>query len=70
MIKYSIILPYYNRKQLLTTTLLSFEKFYKSREDIEIIIIDDGSNENHRLNTLVDDFKTLDITSPKIAPRQ
>tara|TARA_R110002074_G_scaffold401735_1_gene601107 strand:- start:7402 stop:8139 length:738 start_codon:yes stop_codon:yes gene_type:complete len=40
---------------------LSFEKFYKSREDIEIIIIDDGSNENHRLNTLVDDFKTLDI---------
>lgn len=61
MIKYSIILPYYNRKQLINTTLLSFVKFYKNRDDIEIIIVDDHSNEHHKLNNLILDFKMLNI---------
>ena len=45
----SIILPYYNRKSLLLKTLQSFEYFYLHK-DIEVVIVDDGSNEEHRLD--------------------
>jgi len=45
----SIILPYYNRKPLLLKTLQSFEYFYHNK-DIEVIIVDDGSSEEHRLD--------------------
>jgi|LauGreDrversion4_2_1035121.scaffolds.fasta_scaffold46380_1 glycosyltransferase involved in cell wall biosynthesis len=61
MIKYSIILPYYNRKNLINTTLASFVHFYQNRNDFEIIIVDDMSSENHRLNELVNNFKMLNI---------
>jgi glycosyltransferase involved in cell wall biosynthesis len=61
MIKYSIILPYYNRKNLINTTLTSFVHFYQNRNDFEIIIVDDRSSENHRLNELVNKFKMLNI---------
>ena len=49
--KVSIILPYYNRKKLLLKTLESFEYFYcdKNKHNLEIVIVDDVSNEEHRL---------------------
>lgn len=47
--KVSIILPYYNRKKLLLKTLESFEYFYSYKNNIEIVIVDDVSNEEHRL---------------------
>ena len=53
----SIILPYYNRKPLLLKTLQSFDYFYSHR-DIEIVIIDDGSNKEHRLDDLQVKVKT------------
>lgn len=46
--KVSIILPYYNRKDLILNTLKSFEYFYKNK-NVEIVIVDDVSSEEHRL---------------------
>lgn len=56
--KVSIILPYYNRKDLILNTLKSFEFFY-SDKNLEIVIVDDVSSEEHRLENLIN-FK-LDI---------
>lgn len=61
MIIYSIILPYYNRKSLLINTLNSFVKFYSKRNDLEIIIIDDGSSVGHKLDDAIKKFDTLKI---------
>jgi len=41
--KYSIILPYYNRPEL-RSTLLSFVQHYSSRKDYEVIIVEDVKN--------------------------
>ena len=46
--KVSIILPYYNRKKLILNTLKSFEHFYKDK-NVEIVIVDDVSSDEHRL---------------------
>ena len=46
--KISIILPYYNRKGLILNTLKTFEYFYKNH-NVEIVIVDDTSIEEHRL---------------------
>ena len=40
--KYSIIMPYYNRANQLYNTLGSFLYHYKDRDDFEIIIVEDG----------------------------
>ena len=48
MKKLSIILPYYNRKELLLNTLASLEFFYHDKP-LEVIIVDDTSSEEHRL---------------------
>jgi glycosyltransferase involved in cell wall biosynthesis len=45
----SIILPYYNRKQLLYVTLESFVYFY-SNESIEVVIVDDCSDDDNRVD--------------------
>lgn len=55
----SIILPYYNRKNLLKITLDSYSYFYKKQEKLEIIIVDDFSDEEHRLENLISDYKSL-----------
>ena len=47
--KLSIVIPYYNRKSLLLNVLKTIDK---STEDIEIIIVDDGSNKEHRLEDI------------------
>ena len=65
MIIYSIILPYYNRKSLLINTLNSFVKFYSKRNDLEIIIIDDGSSVEHKLDDAIKKFDTLKIKFSK-----
>lgn len=43
-IKYSVIFPYYDRFLQLSRTLNSFKKYYHSRDDYEIIIIEDAKN--------------------------
>jgi glycosyltransferase involved in cell wall biosynthesis len=49
----SIILPYYNRKDLVLQTLRTFEHFY-SDKDLEVVIVDDMSDEEHRLEDSLD----------------
>lgn len=49
----SIILPYYNRKELLMQTLNSFEHFY-SDKDLEVVIVDDASSNEHRIENDLD----------------
>jgi len=51
----SIILPYYNRKDLIIKTLKSFEYFYHDR-NLEVVIVDDVSSDNHRLEDIITDF--------------
>lgn len=44
MIKYSILMPYYERLSQLEWTLLSFLHHYGNRTDYEVIIIEDAKN--------------------------
>lgn len=61
--KVSIILPYYNRKQLLAKTLGSFKQWYsQDRDRLEVVIVDDGSSSDHHVSDLLSEFKdSLDI---------
>lgn len=43
-IKYSIIMPYYNRASQLEKTLESFCDLYKDRNDFEVLLIEDSKN--------------------------
>jgi len=49
----SLILPYYNRKELLKKTLDSFQYFYQNDPHLEIVIVDDYSNEECRVEDLI-----------------
>lgn len=51
----SIILPYYNRKELIIHTLRSFELLYVNK-NVEIVIVDDGSNKQNMLEDIVSNF--------------
>ena len=44
--KYSFVIPYYNRVTL-WNTLLSFDHFYKGRTDYEVLILEDKKNAEH-----------------------
>ncbi len=52
--KISLVTAYYNRKQLLFNTLKSIE--YHGHKDVEIIVIDDASNEDQRLTDFLEEF--------------
>lgn len=57
--KYSIILPYYDRIQQLKNTLDSFIKFYNTRDDYEVILVLDQKQTesmNNQLNYLLWDY--------------
>jgi len=48
--KYSILMPYYNRAVQLHNTLISFKRWYHDRSDYEIIIVKDAKS-NDKLET-------------------
>jgi glycosyltransferase involved in cell wall biosynthesis len=54
--KVSIILPYYNRKKHILNTLESFNYFYghNYKDLLEIVIVDDASDKEHRIDDLLD----------------
>jgi glycosyltransferase involved in cell wall biosynthesis len=52
----SVILPYYNRKELLKLTLDSFQHFYSGNPDLEVVIVDDGSNDANRVEKLCSEY--------------
>ena len=60
MKKLSIVMPYYNRRNLLLNTLRSIE-YFQQDYSVEIIIVDDGSDESHRINDINELFPGLDI---------
>ena len=57
--KISIVTAYYNRRQLFINTLKSIEKS-KYKDLVEIIVVDDNSNEQNRIEDLPELFN-LDI---------
>lgn len=59
--KISLLLPTYNRKDLLYNSLKSFEYFYSNNSNLEIVLIDDCSSEIHQFPTVCEDFPTLNI---------
>jgi len=52
----SVILPYYNRKELLKLTLDSFQHLYSGNPDLEVVIVDDGSNDANRVEKLCSEY--------------
>ena len=59
--KISILLPTYNRKDLLYNSLKSFEYFYRNNDSFEIVLVDDCSAEKHQFPTVCEDFPNLNI---------
>ena len=57
----SIILPYYNRKTKIKTTLDSYLYFYKNNKNLEIVIVDDYSSQEHKLDKLIENYNGLNI---------
>jgi GT2 family glycosyltransferase len=62
----SVVMAYYNRKQLLINTLKSIEG-NTSYKDFEIIIVDDASSEEHRIEDVLTQFK-MDIKLIRVDP--
>lgn len=56
----SIVTAYYNRKQLFVNTLRSIKQ-QNSKDLLEVIAVDDGSEENERLEDLVSEFPFLKV---------
>lgn len=52
----SLILPYYNRKNYLKVSLDSFDHFYNGRSDFQIIIVDDKSDGQNRIEDLIKEY--------------
>lgn len=55
----SIVTSYYNRKELLYRTLLSINE--SKQKNIEFIVVDDGSDENERIEDFMNEFKFLKV---------
>jgi len=64
--KVSIVMAYYNRKELLKNTL---DTIAMSKHSPEIIIVDDASNEENRIEDLVN-HKGLDIKLIRVEPEE
>jgi hypothetical protein len=62
-IRYSIIMPYYSRPEI-RFSLSSFQAFYKDRNDIEIIIVEDSKNfydetKHKKLLEIIEQFNNM-----------
>ena len=56
MVEFSIVMSYNNRKPQLIRTLKSIE-LSERIDEVEVIIVNDGSDDNHNLNDIEKDFK-------------
>ena len=56
--KLSIVIPYYNRKALLLNVLKSIE-YHSKWHAVEIIIVDDGSNDENKVDFDFIDYKLI-----------
>jgi glycosyltransferase involved in cell wall biosynthesis len=57
--KISIVTAYYNRKKLFINTLNSIKKTL--HDDFEVIVVDDASNEENRLEDLKEEYDFLNV---------
>jgi len=55
MPKASVVIPYYNRLEHLYFTLRTFEN-WNTKEDVEIIIVNDASNDDKNPSLIIDKF--------------
>ena len=62
---FSIVIGYYNRKNQLINTLNMFENKYKNY-NYEVIIVDDNSIDNHKLNDISSNY-TFPLTIIEIS---
>lgn len=53
---FSIVMAYYNRKEQTLETLKGFEKLYAGKYNFEVIIVDDNSNQENKLNNIINNF--------------
>lgn len=67
MPKVSIIMAYINRKQQLYNSLTSIS--FSQEKNVEVVIVDDGSSDDHRVEDLVDRFP-FQIKLIRIEPEQ
>lgn len=54
--KISIVMAYYNRKEQTLETLKGFERMYAAKYNFEVIIVDDNSNQENKLNETIKQF--------------
>ena len=54
--KISIVMAYYNRKKQTLETFRSFEKMYARKYNFEVVIVDDNSNDENRLEEDIKQF--------------
>lgn len=71
--KYSVLMPYYERANQLNSTLVSFDYHYSDRRDYELILIEDGKNnknetEHRKLLNIIEKFKDRININYKISP--
>ncbi|MDV3864665.1 hypothetical protein CMU00_05155 [Elizabethkingia anophelis] len=60
--KISIVTAYYNRKKLFENTLSSISRQLNTKSsDLEVIAVDDGSDENERLEDLIEKYPFLKV---------
>jgi hypothetical protein len=59
--KVSVVTQYYNRRSQFINSLKSFANTYLPKSDLEIIVVDDASNEEHRIDDINEIFPELNI---------
>lgn len=67
--KLSICMTYYNRRPLLVNTLNSIRK-YKNNHDIEVLIVDDASDSEHRIDDLTNEYSDLNLIIYRFDPSE
>lgn len=59
--KISLLITYFNRKDQFLKTMRSISLSKINRDNLETIIIDDASNDEHRIDNLLSEFNDLNI---------
>ena len=54
--KFSIIMAYFNRKEQTILTLNQIERLYGNKYDFEVVIVDDCSEDNEKLNDIINNY--------------
>jgi glycosyltransferase involved in cell wall biosynthesis len=67
--KLSICMTYYNRRDLLINTLDSIRK-YKKDHDLEVLIVDDASNDDNRIEDLENEYSDLNLQLFRFEPSE